>query len=123
MHCDYFEPGLRGFLEVLKSADNDSVKSLVGEILREKDAVRADAPTKHVFDGRWREIERWLLHDEWAIENGQLVRLTPEAEEATDVRDKLIEEPRKGGQVLIYYFLVTRLMRRKEDKETSKEKS
>src|SRR5262245_21842853 len=29
----------------------------------------------------------------------------------------------KGGRVLIYHFLVTRLMRRKEDKETSEEKS
>src|SRR6266540_5679764 len=29
----------------------------------------------------------------------------------------------KRGQVLIYHFPVTRLMRRKEDKETSKEKS
>jgi len=80
------------FLRVLKTAQSDSVNSLVSEIIREKGAVRADAPTKHVFDGRWREIERWLLHDGWVIEDGQLVRLTPGAEEATGIRDKLLEE-------------------------------
>lgn len=80
------------YLQVLKAAYNDSVKSLVGEIIREKRAVLEDALTPNVFDGRWREVERWLLHDGWTIENDQLVRLTPEAEEATEVRDRLIEE-------------------------------
>jgi len=69
---------MRGFLQMLE-AQSGSVKSLVDEILREKYAVRADAPTKYVFDGRWREVERWLLHDGWSIEDNQLVRLTPEA--------------------------------------------
>jgi hypothetical protein len=91
-----YEPNTSGFLQALETAQNDSVNSLVGEIVREKDAVRADAPTKHVFEGRWREVERWLLHDGWAIENGQLVRLMPEAEEATGVRDRLIEELRSS---------------------------
>jgi len=95
VHLDDFAlpQNMLGFLEVLKSADNDSVKSLVGTIVREKDTVRrADAPDWVVFDGRWREMERWLLHDGWSIKDDQLVRLTPEAEEATGVRDKLIEE-------------------------------
>lgn len=83
---------LRDFISMLRAAPNDSVISLVSEIVRERYAVRGDAPTKGIFDGRWREVERWLLHDGWTIENGQLVRLTPEAEEATGIRDKLLEE-------------------------------
>jgi hypothetical protein len=92
VYWDEFTSDNDDFLRVLRTAQSDSVNSLVGEIIREKFAVRVDALNKAAFDGRWREIERWLLHDGWAIEDGQLVRLTPEAEEATGVRDRLIEE-------------------------------
>jgi len=92
VYWDEFTSGNDEFLRVLITAQSDSVNSLVGEIIREKYAVRVDALNKTAFEGRWREIERWLLHDGWVIEDGQLVRLTPEAEEATSVRDRLIEE-------------------------------
>jgi hypothetical protein len=89
---DDYPYGALGYLQALETADNDTVMQLVGELARESSAIRADAPTKYVFDGRWREFERWLLHDGWLIEDGRLVRVTPGAEEATGVRDALLEE-------------------------------
>ena len=92
-----FGVGLTGFLNALEYADEDVLAALVAELVRETSAIRAYAPTKYVFDGAWREFERWLLHDGWAIENGELVRLSPEAEEITGVRDSLIEELQASG--------------------------
>ncbi len=89
---DDYPNGALGYLQALETADDDSVMQLVGELARESSAIRSDAPTKYVFDGRWREFERWLLHDGWLIEDGQLVRLMPAAEEATGIRDALLEE-------------------------------
>lgn len=83
--------GTHGYLEALEAADPDAVWQLVGELVRESAAIRAGTSPKYVFDGRWRELERWLLHDGWLIEKGELVRVAPAAEEATGVRDALIE--------------------------------
>jgi hypothetical protein len=81
-----------GYLDALENAEDDAIGALVGELVREASAVRAYAPRKYVFDGAWREFERWLRHDGWVIEEGTLVKLSPEAEEATGVRNRLIEE-------------------------------
>lgn len=83
--------GAMGRLQALEGAPPEGVWSLVSELARETAAIRAGAPTKYVFDGRWREVQRWLLHDGWTVESGELVRIAPAAEEATGIRDALIE--------------------------------
>jgi len=70
---------------------------LVTELMCASSAIRASAPTRYVFDGHWRELQRWLLHDGWILENHMLVRLAPGAEEATGVRDALIQELGSSG--------------------------
>jgi hypothetical protein len=94
---DLIPPGAGGILDALRYAQSDEVKSLVGELVRENDAIRADASEEYIFNGRWRELERWLLHDGWGIENKQLVRLVPDVEESTGIRDKLLEELEATG--------------------------
>jgi hypothetical protein len=84
--------GAIGRLEVLETADPDAVWELTAELAREKAAIRAGVSPKYPFDGRWREVERWLLHDGWVIENNDLVRAAPAAEDATGVRDALIRD-------------------------------
>jgi hypothetical protein len=85
-------PGVLGYIEALEGADPAAANELLKEMVREAWAIRSGAPTKYVFDGHWRELERWLLHDGWLIEDGQLVRVGPAAEEATGIRDALIDE-------------------------------
>jgi len=85
------QSGALGRLGALEAADAEAVWSLVSELARETSAIRAGTSPKYVFDGRWREVARWLLHDGWVIENGVLVRVAPGAEEATGIRDALIE--------------------------------
>ena len=92
VYGDHYGYGMRGYLEGLKDADADSVTQLVSELIRESATIRANALSKYVFDGRLRELERWLLHDGWAVEDGRLVRLAPGAEEVTGVRDRLLED-------------------------------
>ncbi len=89
---DHYGSSVGGYLQVLESVDDDSLRALLGELVRETPAIRVSADTMFVFDAAWRELERWLLHDGWTIESGQLVRLTPAAEEVTGVRDSLLEE-------------------------------
>lgn len=54
--------------------------------------ARLHAPVKHVFDTAVAQLERWLLHDGWSIEDGILVRVAPAAESTTGVRDRLLED-------------------------------
>ena len=59
--------------------------------------ARLHAPVKHVFDTAVGQLERWLLHDGWTIEDGFLVRVAPAAETTTGVRDKLLEDLDSSG--------------------------
>lgn len=59
--------------------------------------IRVHAPVKHVFDTAVNQLERWLLHDGWAIEDNHLVRVAPAAEITTGVRDRLLEELGSSG--------------------------
>ena len=91
VQLEQHQHGALGRLAVLEAANPEAVWSLVSELARETQAIRAGAGQKYVFDGRWREVERWLLHDGWIIDNGELVRVAPAAEEAIGIRDSLIE--------------------------------
>ena len=81
----------------LASAEPDGLRALVGELLTHNGPVRVHAPVKHVFDTAVGELERWVLHDGWIVEEGSLVRVTPAAEEATGVRDKFLEDVGSSG--------------------------
>jgi hypothetical protein len=68
-------------LPVENMADAEAVWQLTAELAREKAAIRSGASPKYPFDGRWREVERWLRYDGWIIENNDLVRVTPASED------------------------------------------
>jgi hypothetical protein len=82
--------GAMGRLAALESSSPEQVGELVSELAREASTIRVGASPKYAFDGRFREVERWLLHDGWKVEYNQLVRVGPAAEEATGVRDALL---------------------------------
>ena len=42
-------------------------------------------------------IERWLFHDGLSVNDGRLVALAPAVEEATGIRDRLLEELAASG--------------------------
>jgi hypothetical protein len=89
--------GAMGRLEALEAAAPEQVGELVSELARESSAIRVGASPKYAFDGRFREVERWLLHDGWKVENNQIVRIGPGAEEATGVRDALLTSLDSSG--------------------------
>jgi hypothetical protein len=80
------------YLRSIAEASDEDVLALANEFVVHKQAVRADAPTKHVFDSRVGDLERWLLHDGWVADSGAFVRVTPAAEDVTGIRDKLAED-------------------------------
>jgi hypothetical protein len=42
-------------------------------------------------------IERWLFHDGPSVDDGRLIALAPAVEEATGIRDRLLEELAASG--------------------------
>lgn len=89
--------GVFGNIKVIEASDPQAVMELVRELMCEQWAIRASATRATAFDGHWRELQRWLLHDGWILEGQALVRLAPAAEEATGVRDALIEQLGSSG--------------------------
>lgn len=82
----------------LESGSHGAVIDLVKELISEKAAFRTTAPIRHHFDAQCRTLERWLSYDGWLVEQGELVRIGPAAEEASGVRDALIDQL-KGGEI------------------------
>ena len=58
--------------------------------------IRHSAPTRHVLIPEL-AIERWLFHDGLSVNDGRLVALAPAVEEATGIRDRLLEELAASG--------------------------
>jgi hypothetical protein len=83
--------GVQAYLLHIQRSSDVEVRNLLVELMTNTRAIRADAPTKYVFEDRLRDLEAWLRHDGWRVEDGALVRETPAIEEATMVRDLLIE--------------------------------
>jgi hypothetical protein len=97
LQLDHQPGGVSRYIEALESSEPDAVMELVKEFVSESKAIRTKASTRHVFDGHCRSLLRWLLHDGWIVDNHQLVRVAPAAEEATGVRDSLIEQLAASG--------------------------
>jgi len=86
-----------GYIELLETSDAEAVMELVKELMCSSVAIRGSAPKGYVFDGHLRDLQRWVLHDGWILENNVIVRVAPAAEEATGVRDALIEQLESSG--------------------------
>ena len=81
----------------LASASPEAVKAMVIELVSNNKLLYATAPVKNVFKSGIEELERWVLHDGWVVENGTLVRVTPATEEATGIRDKFLQDIAASG--------------------------
>ena len=85
------------FVGALANASDDALRAMATELIVNNKLIRAAAPIKHVFESGVEDLERWVLHDGWIVEEGGLVRVTPAAEETTGIRDKLIEDLASSG--------------------------
>ena len=84
-------------LPMLESAPPEALVAMLTELLANNKLLYAQAPVKHVFNSGIEELARWALHDGWIVENDTLVRVTPAAEEATDIRDKFLQDVATSG--------------------------
>ncbi len=84
-------------LPTLDSAPSDALKAMLTELLANNAMLRATAPIKHIFDSGVKELERWVLHDGWIVDDGALLRMTPAAEEASGIRDKFLQDLQSSG--------------------------
>jgi hypothetical protein len=82
---------------IVNEAPDTVIRTMLVELLSKNKVLRAAAPLKGVFDEAVSELERWALHDGWLVENGELVRVTPLAEEVTGIRDKFADELASSG--------------------------
>lgn len=86
------DPGMMGFVAVMTGSADEAVGSLIAELVEQQNQLRHNAPTRHVFDTRVRDLARWLFHDGLSVNDGHLVALAAAVEEATGVRDLLLDE-------------------------------
>lgn len=84
--------GMMGFVHIITGSADEAVRHLLSELIAQRNQLRHSAPTRHVFDSRVADLERWLFHDGWQLDGGELVPLAAAVEEATGVRDRLLAE-------------------------------
>lgn len=82
---------------VMANAQQESIQSMILELLVKNEVLRAASPVPHVFDSAVAELGRWALHDGWMVDGDALVRVMPMTEEVTGVRDKLAEDLATSG--------------------------
>lgn len=87
----------KSLLEFFGSQDWDAIMSLLKELVTRRSAIRVQASPRHVFDDWWEDLRKWLLYDGWTVEENELVRIAPAAEEATGTREKLLEDLAVSG--------------------------
>ena len=92
------DPGMMGFVGLMGASPDGAVGGLVAELVTQRNQLRHSAPTRHVFDTRVEDLQRWLFHDGWSIdETGGLAAVDTAVEEATGVRDLLADELAASG--------------------------
>src|SRR5262245_57431296 len=84
-------------VSLMTGSGDDAVGGLIAELVAHRNQLRHNAPTRHVFDGRVQDLGRWLFHDGWSVEDGRLVALGAAVEEATGVRDLVLDELAASG--------------------------
>ena len=82
---------------IVENAADETVQSMLVELVSTNKALRTKALIKNVFDEAVGELKRWALHDGWIVDGAVLVRVTPLAEEVTGLRDKLTEDLAASG--------------------------
>jgi hypothetical protein len=85
-------------LEATASAGPEPMAGLLIELVSGNTAIRADAPTKYVFDGRLADLRGRLRADGFEVIEDALVRLLPGAEPVAHIADAL-EEALTGSQL------------------------
>ena len=89
--------GMMAYVATLAGGTDEAVGALIAELVAQKNQLRHNAPTRFVFDSRVVDLERWLFHDGWTITDGRMVALGAAVEEATGLRDSLLEELAASG--------------------------
>lgn len=94
---DGFERGLRGTIRLLERAQEENLMALVREVVQARATLRSTVTPRYSFDEPFRDFERWLLHDGWRVEDGEISRLGPAVEDVIEVRDRLYERLAESG--------------------------
>ncbi len=76
----------------LYRAGQNSIETLIGEIVRTKGDLRNKVSPRYRFDERWDDFERCLLIDGYRVENNEVVRIEPFIESIEPVEDDFIKE-------------------------------
>ena len=93
----HIAPGQAGLLNSVRGGGDEAVGALAAELVSERPQIQHSAPTRHVFDSRVADLGKWLFHDGWNVEDGALVRIAPAVEEATGVRDHVLDQLGASG--------------------------
>jgi hypothetical protein len=88
---------MMAYVAIMTGSGDDAVGGLIAELVAQRNQLRHNAPTRHVFDTRVHDLERWLFHDGWSVNDGQLVALGAAVEETTGVRDLVLDELAASG--------------------------
>lgn len=89
MNLDHQHFDTSTLLDLTAAATPEEMTGLLVELVGGTTAIRADAPTKHVFDARVGELRRRLRTDGFEVIEGALTRLMPAAEPAAQISDYL----------------------------------
>ena len=76
-------------LDLLHYASPESIAGLLTELIGGRTAIRTDAPTKYVFDGRLDDLKGNLRADGFEVIEDALTRLVPAAEPVNRIEDSL----------------------------------
>lgn len=94
-HTGYTD--LTGFSEIIRDASPEEHKEMLAELLIDNQLLYDEARVKWVFKDSVENLKRWALLDGWIVDNGKLLRLTHEAEDAVEIRDKLLQDLESSG--------------------------
>ena len=89
LDCNLMSSDVHNLLEAVSAAEPDKLAGLLVELVGGKTAIRSDAPTKHVFDGRLKDLASRLRADGYEVIEDALSRLMPAAEPVAQISDSL----------------------------------
>lgn len=92
-----FKPGLRGTTRMLEVMPDDDLLALLREAVSNSRSIRTDASPRYAFDEPFDDFVRWLLHDGWTVEQGELHRIGAAVEDVVEVRDRFLSELEASG--------------------------
>jgi hypothetical protein len=98
LNCDPSPFTTDTLFHIVRAAEADDMAGLLVELVGGRTALRADAPTKYVFDGRLADFRGRLRADGFEVVEDALVRLMPAAEPAAQITDHL-EQALAGSDV------------------------